>query len=86
MTLAGNAEEVRAEVAELRVLADRAPAVEGPGHEAKLGRLEDVMRQEGFFDRPDQRLLIFTEFKDTLEYLVERPRRGASGWVASTAA
>ena len=86
VTLAGNAEEVRAEVAELRALADRARAVEGPGHEAKLGRLEDVMRQEGFFDRPDQRLLIFTEFKDTLEYLVERPRRGASGWVASTAA
>ena len=72
VTLAGNAEEVRAEVAELRALAGRARAVEGPGHEAKLGRLENVMRQEGFFDRPDQRLLIFTEFKDTLEYLVER--------------
>ena len=56
VTLAGNAEEVRAEVAELRALAGRARAVEGPGHEAKLGRLENVMRQEGFFDRPDQRM------------------------------
>ena len=30
------------------------------------------MRKEGFFDRPDQRLLLFTEFKDTLAYLLER--------------
>ena len=72
VTLAGNAEEVHAEVAALRALAARARSVEGSGHEAKLGRLEDILRREGFFDRPDQRLLIFTEFKDTLAYLVER--------------
>ena len=30
------------------------------------------MENEGFFDRPDQRLLLFTEFKDTLDYLMER--------------
>ena len=30
------------------------------------------MEAEGFFDRPDQRLLLFTEFKDTLDYLMER--------------
>ena len=29
------------------------------------------MREEGFFDNPDQRLLIFTEFRDTLEYILE---------------
>ena len=27
---------------------------------------------EGFFDHPDQRLLLFTEFKDTLDYLVDQ--------------
>ena len=28
------------------------------------------MRERGSFDNPDQPLLIFTEFKDTLDYLV----------------
>ena len=31
-----------------------------------------MLREEGFFDRTEQRLLIFTEFKDTLDYLVGR--------------
>jgi hypothetical protein len=30
------------------------------------------MQQEGFFDHPDNRLLIFTEFRDTLDYLLTR--------------
>ncbi|MDW8470217.1 MAG: helicase-related protein [Burkholderiales bacterium] len=34
-----------------------------------------LLENEGFFDRPEQRLLIFTEFKDTLDYLVERLRQ-----------
>jgi superfamily II DNA/RNA helicase len=40
--------------------------------EAKLSELEDLLQKEGFFDRPEQRLLLFTEFKDTLDYLVDR--------------
>ncbi|MCY3958694.1 MAG: helicase-related protein [Chloroflexi bacterium] len=72
ITLAGNADEVRREIAELRQLAEQAATVEATGQEAKLTRLNDIMRQQGFFDDPDQRLLIFTEFKDTLDYLVER--------------
>ena len=71
ITLAGNAEQVREEIAELVELADEAMAVEGSGREAKLGHLRDIMRAEGFFDRPDQRLLIFTEFRDTLDHLME---------------
>ena len=31
-----------------------------------------MLRKEGFFDQPEQRLLLFTEFKDTLDYLVDR--------------
>ena len=72
VTLAGNAEQVREEIAELRELAAEAKSVEGPGSEAKLGRLREIMREEGFFDRPNQRLLLFTEFKDTLVYLMDR--------------
>ncbi len=72
ITLAGNAEQIREEVRELRQLADQAQAVEDSGTEAKLSELKELLQQEGFFDHPEKRLLIFTEFKDTLDYLVER--------------
>ena len=71
ITLAGNAEQVRDEIAELLALAEEAKAVEGAGGEAKLGHLREIMQDEGFFDRRDQQLLIFTEFKDTLDHLME---------------
>jgi len=74
ITLAGNAEQVREEIGELRCLAQSAQAVEASGNEAKLARLRDILQKEGFFDDPGQRLLLFTEFKDTLNYLIERLR------------
>lgn len=72
ITLSSNAEQVREEIAELKELADQAKAVEATGVEAKLSELKDLLHREGFFDHPDKRLLIFTEFKDTLDYLVTR--------------
>ena len=72
ITLAGNAEQVREEITELRELAEEAKKVEGSGAEAKLSRLKGIMQDEGFFEKPDQRLLLFTEFKDTLDYLMEK--------------
>ncbi|MCZ7573956.1 MAG: DEAD/DEAH box helicase [Ardenticatenaceae bacterium] len=72
ITLAQNADQVREEIAELRRLAEQARAVEASGTETKLARLKELLHHEGFFDHPEQRLLIFTEFKDTLDYLVER--------------
>jgi len=85
ITLAGNAEQMLEEIAELRALAEQAKAVEElgslpaplngePGQvgEAKLSKLRDLLQTEGFFDHKEQRLLIFTEFKDTLDYLVEK--------------
>ena len=74
VTLAGNADEVRREVAELRDLAERAKSVEESGTEAKLTKLREILQREGFFVDPDKRLLIFTEFKDTLDYLIEQLR------------
>ncbi len=76
MTLAANAEQVREEIAELRRLAGEAQKVEDSGAEAKLTKLKDLLHKEGFFDQPDKRLLLFTEFKDTLDYLVEKLK----GW------
>ncbi|WP_460036213.1 helicase-related protein [Methylothermus subterraneus] len=72
ITLAGNAEQICEEVRELRRLAEHARAVEDSGTEAKLSKLNGLLQQEGFFDHPEKRLLIFTEFKDTLDYLVDR--------------
>ena len=72
ITLAGDAEQVREEIGELRRLSEEAKAVEALGGEAKLARLKAILHEEGFFDRPNQRLLLFTEFKDTLNYLMER--------------
>jgi superfamily II DNA or RNA helicase len=75
ITLAGSADQVRQEVQELRRLALQAQAVEEAGAEAKLSQLKELLQKEGFFDNPKQRLLLFTEFKDTLVYLVDRLKR-----------
>ncbi|HXF92006.1 MAG TPA: helicase-related protein [Nitrospiraceae bacterium] len=79
VTLAADPQQVRDEIAELSALAEQAKRVEDagavpgrPAGEAKLSRLKEVLHEQGFFDRQDQRLLLFTEFKDTLDYLVAR--------------
>jgi superfamily II DNA or RNA helicase len=72
ITLAGSAEQIQEEIEELTRLAEEAQALEDSGTEAKLSRLKDLLQQEGFFDHPERRLLLFTEFKDTLDYLLTR--------------
>lgn len=74
ITLAGNAEQIHEEIEELRGFAEMAKVVEESNVEAKLSKLQELLYQEGFFKHRDQRLLIFTEFKDTLDYLVEKLR------------
>jgi hypothetical protein len=74
VTLAANAQQVHEEIDNLRALAAQAQAIEDSGLEEKLARLRDLLHQQGFFDKPEKRLLIFTEFKDTLDYLVEKLR------------
>ena len=74
ITLTESANQVSDEVAELQALAVQAGKVEESGTEAKLQRLQRILQEEGFYDDPDQRLLIFTEFKDTLDYLIEKLR------------
>ena len=53
ISLAGNAEDVRTEIAELKELAVQARVVETTGVEAKLSRLKNLMQEQGFFDHPD---------------------------------
>ena len=72
ITLAQNPGQVREEVGELERLAKQAQALEDSETEAKLTKLRAVLKEQGFFENPTERLLIFTEFKDTLDYLVEK--------------
>ena len=72
ITLAGNAEQIHKEIEEINRLALKAKTVEDAEAEAKLFRLKELLHKEGFFDHPEKRLLIFTEFKDTLDYLMSR--------------
>ena len=71
ITLTERSDEVKEEIAELLELAEEVRVVQNSRTEAKLDHLRKILKEEGFFERRDQRLLIFTEFKDTLEYLME---------------
>ena len=71
VTLTANPSEVRREIEQLQELTKRAMEVEESANEAKLSKLNAILHDEGFFDNPEQRLLIFTEFRDTLDYLLE---------------
>jgi SNF2 family DNA or RNA helicase len=74
VSIAANPEQVKEEIGRLKELAVQAQRVEDTGQEAKLSRLHTLLKDQGFFDHPEQRLLIFTEFKDTLDYLVKNLR------------
>ena len=76
ITLTGNATEIQREIEELRQLAFRAESVQNAGDEAKLISLREILEEQGFFNDQGKQLLIFTEFRDTLAYLIER----LDGW------
>jgi serine/threonine protein kinase/superfamily II DNA or RNA helicase len=67
-------QELRQEIAQLGRLIDQAKGLEAREIETKLSRLKEVMTSEGVFADPKMKLLIFTEHKDTLDYLVDRLR------------
>jgi superfamily II DNA or RNA helicase len=69
-TVARNLDELEAEIAILDGLAAQALAVEESGPERKLNELQRVIEEVGLL-RSGEKLLIFTEAKDTLDYLVE---------------
>jgi len=78
LTIAQNIDDVRAEIAQLERLIEQAERVRAQEIESKLVGLRDhVLGHLG-----DHKLLIFTEFRDTLEYLVEKLR--AWGYTVTT--
>ena len=61
--------QLRSEIQDLTALADEARALERSEVESKLNKLREVLKDWGIFDDPKMKLLIFTEHKDTLDYL-----------------
>lgn len=65
---------LREEILELGKLIDKAKLLEHREIESKLTRLKNALTDRGIFDDPKMKLLIFTEHKDTLDYLVGKLR------------
>src|SRR5262249_21022390 len=60
---------LREDILQLTKLIDLARALEAREVESKLVKLKDVITDHGIFRDPKMKLLIFTEHKDTLDYL-----------------
>jgi superfamily II DNA or RNA helicase len=60
---------LREEIAELTKLITHARELEKREIETKLVKLKELLTQQGIFSDPKMKLLIFTEHKDTLDYL-----------------
>ncbi|MCP4581762.1 MAG: DUF3883 domain-containing protein [candidate division Zixibacteria bacterium] len=67
-----NPPHLRDEIIQLDKLVTLAKALEKAEVEAKLTKLKDVITTEGIFKDPKMKLLVFTEHKDTLDYLVKK--------------
>jgi len=60
---------LREEIAQLTKLVDQAMALEKREIESKLNKLREVLNTEHVFTDPKMKLIVFTEHKDTLDYL-----------------
>lgn len=61
---------LREEITQLARLVEHAKQIEHRDDQSKLNKLRSVLSQERIFDDPKMKLLVFTEHKDTLDYLV----------------
>ncbi|MBP3959525.1 DUF3883 domain-containing protein [Gemmata sp. G18] len=67
---------LRQEIAQLSRLIDQAQCLESRETQSKLSKLRSVLTEHRLFADPKMRLLVFTEHKDTLDYLVGDGRDG----------
>lgn len=67
---------LREEIRDLGGLVDQAQALEAKNIETKLNKLKDFLTDQGLFGDPKMKLLIFTEHKDTLDYLTGDGKEG----------
>jgi superfamily II DNA or RNA helicase len=76
---------LRAEIGRLTQLIDQAKQLEDRNIQTKLQKLKAILKEEGIFDNAKMKLLVFTEHKDTLDYLAgdgrdERPLGKLREW------
>lgn len=69
-------ETLREEIIELGKLVDEAKTLETREIETKLTKLKEVITESGIFKDSKMKLIIFTEHKDTLDYLAGDGRDG----------
>jgi hypothetical protein len=62
-------DDLREEILELGKLVVQALELEKREVETKLRKLKDLITEEGIFTDPKMKLPVFTEHKDTLDYL-----------------
>lgn len=67
---------LRDELARLRKLIAQAQGLEARAVESKLTKLRALLEQEGLFRDPTMKLLVFTEHKDSLDFLAGDGREG----------
>ena len=68
--------DLRIEIVELEKLIRQAKVLEGQEAEVKVRRLKELLTDEGLFSDPQMKLLLFTEHKDTLDFLVADGKDG----------
>ena len=68
--------ELREEILQLSRLIRQANMLQQRETETKLTRLKEMLAREGIFADPAMKLLIFTEHKDTLDYLAGDGKEG----------
>ncbi len=79
--------DLRLEIADLQKLIRQAKILESQEAEVKVRRLKQLLTEEGLFSDPTMKLLLFTEHKDTLDFLVGgRQGRPATRQVAASGA
>lgn len=64
------------EIAQLNRLVEHAKQIEGRDVQSKLKKLRAVLMDQGIFTDPQMKLLVFTEHKDTLDYLAADGKDG----------
>ncbi len=69
-------EVLREDIGELGALIRQAKVLEEKEQEVKVRRLKSLLTECGVFEDPHMKLLIFTEHKDTLDFLVGDGRDG----------
>lgn len=78
-SLGRDREQIQDEIDSLTSLIRQAEVLESREVESKLKRLKELLTQMDIFQNPKNKLLIFTEHKDTLHYLAGNEALGIKG-------